>query len=54
MVVSACDESDFDDGGIEYHISDMLKVIGALDYLLQRRDRYLLNKRKKINQKKTK
>ena len=47
MVVSACDESDFKDGGIKYHISDMLKVIGSLDYLLQKRDRYLLNKSKK-------
>lgn len=47
MVVSACDETDFNDGGIVYHISDMLKIIGSLDYLLQRRDRYLLNKCKK-------
>ena len=49
MVVSACDETDFDNGEIKYHISDMLKVIGALDYLLQKRDRYLLNKRIKSN-----
>ena len=50
MIVSPCTEQDFWDGGIEYHISDMLKVIGMLDYLLPRREQYLRKQQTKNKQ----
>ena len=47
MVVSKCDDFDFNNDYIRWHISDMLKAIGMLDYLLQQRLKYLMNKRRK-------
>lgn len=52
MVVSECNENDFESEEIKYHISDMLKTIGVLDCLLQQRQDYLQKQKAKKNKSK--
>ena len=47
MVTIRCDETDFEIFGLNEYVSDMLKVIGILDYLLQNRVDYLRKKQVK-------
>lgn len=47
MFVIRCDDGDFTCGNIRYYLSDMLKLIGILDYHLQHRLAYLDKKERK-------
>ena len=47
MIVIRCDDGDFACGNIRYYLSDMLKLIGMLDYHLQHRLAYLDKKERK-------
>ena len=47
MVVLPCDEKGLESPLLKFDISDMLKAIGILDYLLPQRLEYLDNQRKK-------
>ena len=49
FVVSECDEQDLHLKTIDYCISDILKSVGSLDYLLQQRLSYLQTKELKNN-----
>ena len=47
FIVSECDETDLKNGTLIYSLSDIMKVIGQLDYLVQKRLNYLDNKERK-------
>lgn len=47
MVVLPCDEKGLESPLLKFDVSDMLKVVGILDYLLQQRLEYLDKQRKK-------
>lgn len=41
MIVKKCNDADFERGSIKNKVSDMLKIVGILDYLLQQKLDYL-------------
>lgn len=45
MITLECGESDFEYVGFRFYLSDMLKAVGMLDYLLQQRLNYLRKKK---------